>query len=91
MVVHLQNSSFSIPITANTRHDGERWRRNLGPNCGTTTSGISWLEYLDERSVIPIVGPDLLQVDTGGETVLLEHYVTRCLAGQTELAVRRQI
>ena len=62
-----------------------------GPKLWNDNIWDQLLEYLDERSVIPIVGPDLLQVDTGGETVLLEHYVTRCLAGQTELAVRRQI
>jgi TIR domain/SIR2-like domain len=38
------------------------------------------LDSLDERSVIPIVGPDLLQVDIDGTSTLLSHYVARQLA-----------
>jgi hypothetical protein len=38
------------------------------------------LDSLDERSVIPIVGPDLLQVEIDGTTTLLDHYVARRLA-----------
>jgi hypothetical protein len=38
------------------------------------------LDSLDERSVIPIVGSDLIQVEVDGATVLLEHYIARRLA-----------
>lgn len=38
------------------------------------------LDSLDERSVIPIVGPDLLQVEVEGTTTLLDNYVARRLA-----------
>jgi hypothetical protein len=38
------------------------------------------LDSLDERSVIPIVGPDLLQVEVDGETILLDQYVAGLLA-----------
>ena len=32
------------------------------------------LDSLDERCVIPIVGPDLLQVEVDGATILLDQY-----------------
>ena len=38
------------------------------------------LDSLDERSVIPIVGPDLLQVEIDGTTILLDQYIARRLA-----------
>jgi hypothetical protein len=38
------------------------------------------LDSLDERSVIPIVGPDLLQVEIDGTTTLLHAYLARRLA-----------
>jgi hypothetical protein len=38
------------------------------------------LDSLDERSVIPIVGPDLLQVETDGTPTRLDLYVARRLA-----------
>jgi len=38
------------------------------------------LDSLDEQNVIPIVGPDLLQVEVDGETILLHQYVARLLA-----------
>lgn len=43
------------------------------------------LDSLDERSVIPIVGPDLLRVDDNGESVLLEQYLARRLALTNQL------
>jgi hypothetical protein len=38
------------------------------------------LDSLDERSVIPIVGPDLLQVEVDGEPMLLDTYVAQQLS-----------
>src|SRR5205823_624607 len=38
------------------------------------------LDSLDERSVIPIVGPDLLHVEVDGTTTLLDQYLARRLA-----------
>ncbi len=38
------------------------------------------LDSLDEQNVIPIVGPDLLEVEVDGETMLLHQYVARLLA-----------
>ena len=38
------------------------------------------LDSLDERTVIPIVGPDLLQVEIDGATTLLDQYLARRLA-----------
>jgi hypothetical protein len=38
------------------------------------------LASLDERSVVPIVGPDLLQVEIDGATTLLDQYIARRLA-----------
>jgi hypothetical protein len=38
------------------------------------------LDSLDERCVIPIVGPDLLRVEADGETTLLDRHVARRLA-----------
>jgi hypothetical protein len=43
------------------------------------------LDSLDERSVIPIVGPDLLQVQIDGDTVVLDQYIARRLARVYEL------
>jgi hypothetical protein len=43
------------------------------------------LDSLDERSVIPIVGPDLLQVEADGATVLLNEYLARRLASVYKL------
>jgi hypothetical protein len=43
------------------------------------------LDSLDERSVIPIVGPDLLQLELDGTTVLLDQYVARRLALTSKL------
>ncbi len=37
------------------------------------------LDSLDERSVIPIVGPDLLQVEIDGTPILLERHIARRL------------
>jgi hypothetical protein len=45
------------------------------------------LDSLDERSVIPIVGPDLLQVEIDGTTTLLDQYIARRLAQSYRLAV----
>jgi hypothetical protein len=38
------------------------------------------LDSLDERTVIPIVGPDLLHVEVDGTTMLVDQYVARRLA-----------
>jgi hypothetical protein len=38
------------------------------------------LDSLDERCVIPIVGPDLVQVEVDGKTVQLDHYIAQRLA-----------
>lgn len=38
------------------------------------------LDCLDERCVIPIVGPDLLRVEIDGTTTLLDQYIARRLA-----------
>jgi len=43
------------------------------------------LDSLDERCVIPIVGPDLLHVEIDGTTTLLDQYVARRLALAYEL------
>jgi TIR domain/SIR2-like domain len=56
------------------------------PNLWNDNIWDQLLEYLDEGSVIPIVGPDLLQIEVHGETVLLEQYVARCLAQNYGLA-----
>jgi hypothetical protein len=45
------------------------------------------LDSLDERSVIPIVGPDLLQVEVDGTTTLLDQYIAGRLAQTYRLAV----
>jgi hypothetical protein len=45
------------------------------------------LDSLDERSVIPIVGPDLLQVEIDGTTTLLDQYIARRLAQMYRLPV----
>lgn len=48
----------------------------IGPKATPTLwSEIVWkqlLAYLDSRSVIPIVGPDLLQVEVDGTTLLMD-------------------
>jgi hypothetical protein len=49
----------------------ELWRDNIWDRL---------LDSLSERSVIPIVGPDLLQVEIDGTTTLLDHYLARRLA-----------
>jgi hypothetical protein len=38
------------------------------------------LDSLEERSVVPILGPDLLQVEVDGQTILLDEYLARQLA-----------
>ena len=38
------------------------------------------LDSLDERTVIPIIGPDLLQVEIDGTTILLDQYLAGRLA-----------
>jgi TIR domain/SIR2-like domain len=43
------------------------------------------LEYLHEQSVIPIVGPDLLQVEIDGETILVDQHIARRLAQKSQL------
>ena len=45
------------------------------------------LDSLDERSVIPIVGPDLLQLEIDGNTTLLDLYIARRLAENYSLPV----
>ena len=40
------------------------------------------LLHIEEQSVIPIVGPDLLQVEVAGRTELLDRHLARKLAGQ---------
>ena len=45
------------------------------------------LESLEKRSVIPIVGPDLLQVEIDGTTMLLDQYIARRLAETYKLSV----
>jgi hypothetical protein len=45
------------------------------------------IDSLDERSVIPIVGPDLLQVEIDGTTTLLDQYVAGRLALIYKLSV----
>src|SRR5205807_803662 len=49
----------------------ELWRDNIWDRL---------LDSLDERCVIPIVGPDLLHVEVDGETTLFDHLVARRLA-----------
>jgi hypothetical protein len=43
------------------------------------------LDSLDERSVIPIVGPDLLQVEVDGGTLPIDLYIARRLAQANHL------
>jgi hypothetical protein len=43
------------------------------------------LEYVQEQSVIPIVGPDLLQVEVDGETILVDQHIARRLAQKNKL------
>ena len=63
------------------------------PGLDPHSSGSLWnddiwndlLEYVEDGRVIPIVGPDLLQVDIGGSTMLLDRFLAR------ELAVRYRL
>lgn len=45
------------------------------------------LDSIDEQSVIPIVGPDLLDVEVDGKTTLLDHYVAGQLAFHNKLSL----
>jgi len=45
------------------------------------------LDSLDERSVIPVIGPDLLQVEIDGSSILLSQYLARRLAQADQLPV----
>lgn len=56
----------------------ELWRDNIWDRL---------LDSLDERSVIPIVGPDLLQVEIDGAATRLDQYVSRRLAAIDGLPV----
>jgi hypothetical protein len=49
----------------------ELWRDNIWDRL---------LDSLDERSVIPIVGPDLLHVEVDGTTTLFDQFIARRLA-----------
>jgi hypothetical protein len=55
----------------------ELWKNNIWDRL---------LDYLDEGCVIPIVGPDLLQVEVDGEAELVDHYLARRLAQSYGLA-----
>jgi hypothetical protein len=48
------------------------------------------LGHIEERSIIPIVGPDLLQIDVDGQSVLLDHFIAGKLAQKYGLAIRGQ-
>jgi hypothetical protein len=54
----------------------ELWRDNIWDRL---------LDSLEERSVIPIVGPDLLQVEVDGKPTLLDRYVATRLAVNYDL------
>ncbi len=43
------------------------------------------LDSLDERSVIPIIGPDLVRVERDGQSLSLDQYLARRLAGANRL------
>lgn len=47
------------------------------------------LQYVEQGSVIPIVGPDLLQVEVDGRPMLLDRYVAGQLAAKFSLAMDR--
>jgi hypothetical protein len=65
-------------------------------NSGTTpasTAAATWgqrnwdelLSYIEQKSVIPVIGPDLVLVEREGRTVTLEQYVALELARRLEL------
>lgn len=45
------------------------------------------LGYLDERSVIPIVGPDLIHVEMDGDTTRLDLHIAKLLAQDNQLSI----
>jgi hypothetical protein len=47
------------------------------------------LDYLEEGRVIPIIGPDLLQVMDGDTPILLDRYLARELAARCNLSTER--
>jgi hypothetical protein len=56
---------------------------NSAEATSTLWEDIVWMEllaYLDNREVIPIVGPDLLQVEVDGKTLLFDRYLAGRLA-----------
>lgn len=57
------------------------------PSLWSDTVWKQLLAYLDNRSVIPIVGPDLLQVEVDGTPLLLDRYLAGRLAQLHELSV----
>jgi len=54
--------------------------------------GWDWdalLAFIDERRVIPIVGPDLLRIEVDGVSTTFDHYVARQLAGRMSVPAER--
>jgi hypothetical protein len=45
------------------------------------------LDSLDERSVIPVIGPDLVQVEYGGTTICLDRYIAGRLIRTNHLPI----
>ena len=54
--------------------------------------GWDWdalLAFIDERRVIPIVGPDLLRIEVDGVPTTFDHYVAKQLAGRMSVPAER--
>ncbi|PYM70907.1 MAG: hypothetical protein DME10_18160, partial [Candidatus Rokuibacteriota bacterium] len=52
-------------------------------------AGSRLLAFIDERRVIPIVGPDLLRIEVDGVPTTFDHYVAKQLAGRMSVPAER--
>jgi hypothetical protein len=65
------------PDLLQQRDDTDRWEEE---------DWSALLQLIEVGGVIPIIGPDLLQIEVEGKSILLDHYLARQLAHRFSLA-----